>query len=455
MPERKLLEPDRITTVKKDGTAPSEALLQRTHRWICRLVSEETHEQSRAVGSTPIVLGADPSCDLVLSDATVSRKHAEIFLAADGIRIRDLGSTNGTFYRSSKVDQITVTGDTEIRLGNTVVEILSDSGPSLPAGERRRFGGLIGESIPMRQIFSLLELVSPTEATVLINGESGTGKEIAARGIHDHSMRAKKPFVVVDCCSSPESLVESHLFGHRAGAFTGAVAERKGAFLEANGGTIFLDELGELPLPAQGKLLRVLEARTVQPVGSDRAVPVDVRVIAATHRDLLQMVREKKFRFDLYHRLAVVSFAMPALRSHIEDIPLLVRHFYEGRGMDPGAVDGENLRALRQYDWPGNVRELRNVLERAWVLSGPDGAPFRNLALFLGRGSGVPPASLPDIDTHLPFKEAKERWNDLFEARYVAEIYKDAGENISNAAKRADINRNHMRKLLLKHGIIR
>jgi DNA-binding NtrC family response regulator len=288
---------------------------------------------------------------------------------------------------------------------------------------------------------------------VLIEGESGTGKELAARAIHDASGRAKGPFIVVDCSAIAENLIDSHLFGHVRGAFTGADRERRGAFVEATGGTLFLDELGELPLAAQSKLLRVLEAQTVQPVGADRPVQVDTRVVAATHRDLARMVAAKEFRFDLFYRLAVVHVALPPLRERLEDLPHLIGTFYQRRGAEPGPIDGENLERMRRHAWPGNVRELRNVLERAWALSGP-GAGFRELRLWLDPGAAAQPQLAEVVDTSLPFKEAKERWNDVFERRYIAAVFADAGHNVTRAAEHAGLSRKHLRELLYKHGIV-
>jgi DNA-binding NtrC family response regulator len=304
----------------------------------------------------------------------------------------------------------------------------------------------------MRELFAVLELAAPTDATVLVEGESGTGKELAARAVHDHSTRASGPFVVVDCSAIPEALIDSHLFGHVRGAFTGADRERRGAFVEASGGTLFLDELGELPLAAQARLLRALEARTVQPVGADRTVEVDARVVAATHRDLPRMVGDKTFRFDLFYRLAVVHVALPPLRDRLEDLPELIAAFYATRGADPGPIDGDNLARLSQHAWPGNIRELRNVLERAWALSGPN-LGFRALRLWVDTGAAAPDAG-GVVDTSLPFKEAKERWNDQFERRYLAVVFDTYGNNVTRAAEHAGINRRHFRELLYKHGLL-
>jgi DNA-binding NtrC family response regulator len=303
----------------------------------------------------------------------------------------------------------------------------------------------------MRELFAVLEMAAPTDATVLIEGESGTGKELAARAIHESSGRAGGSFVVVDCSAISENLIDSHLFGHVRGAFTGADRDRRGAFVEASGGTLFLDELGELPLAAQAKLLRVLEAQTVQPVGADRPLSVDTRVVAATHRDLARMVAAKEFRFDLFYRLAVVHVALPPLRERLEDLPHLIATFYRARGAEPGPIDSDNLDRMRRHAWPGNVRELRNVLERAWALSGA-GARFRDLRLWLDPSAA--PQLTEVVDIALPFKDAKERWNDHFERRYVAMVFARAASNVTRAAEHAGLSRRHFRELLYKHGIV-
>ncbi|MBC7976592.1 MAG: sigma-54-dependent Fis family transcriptional regulator, partial [Myxococcales bacterium] len=321
-----------------------------------------------------------------------------------------------------------------------------------PPSEHDHFGAMAGQSVAMRELFAVLELASPSDATVLIEGESGTGKELAARAIHDASSRAAGPFVVVDCSAITESLFDSHLFGHVRGAFTGAERDRKGAFVEASGGTLFLDELGELPLPAQAKLLRVLEAQTVQPVGADRPVTVDTRVVAATHRDLSRMVFAKTFRFDLFYRLAVVHVALPPLRERLEDLPHLIQALHRAKKLEAGPIDGDNLERMRRHAWPGNVRELRNVLERAWAMSKPGGA-FRELRLWLDPGAAAPQLT-EVIDTALPFKDAKERWNDHFERRYVAMVFTSHASNVTHAAEHAGLSRRHFRELLYKHGIV-
>jgi transcriptional regulator with GAF, ATPase, and Fis domain len=423
-----------------------------TRRWICHVVRDGVEQQPISLGARPVVVGAGRDCDLVLRDDQVSRRHAELQATHEGVRVRDLGSTNGSFWQGSRITEVIVPIGATVRVGSALLRFSPGEVPTVPPSERRRFGGLVGRSLAMRELFAVLELASPTDATVLIEGESGTGKELAARALHDHSERATVPMVVVDCSAVSDQLLDSHLFGHVRGAFTGAVNERKGAFVEADGGTLFLDEIGELSLPSQAKLLRALEDQTVQPVGADRRVAVDTRVIAATHRDLSRMVREQTFRFDLFYRLAVVHASIPPLRERPEDIDELVNYFYEGRPVPPGPIEGDNLERLRHYSWPGNVRELRNALERAWALGGAGGVRFGDLRLFLGGAGHSAPAEV--IDTSLPFKDAKQSWVDVFERRYLASVFEQHARNITHAAEHAGINRRHFRELLRKHGII-
>jgi DNA-binding NtrC family response regulator len=444
---------DRKTLLQTGLTTPAARERAVARSCVLRVVDDKGEARQVAVGARPVIVGAGSGCDLVLDDALVSRKHAEVTFTAEGVRVKDLGSTNGTFYQGSRLTEVVVPLGSTVRFGGTQVRFVSGEVPAVKASDRRRFGGLVGTSLPMRELFAVLELCAPTDATVLLEGESGTGKEVAARALHDHSPRAARPFVVVDCSTLTESLLESHLFGHVRGAFTGAERERKGAFVEASGGTLFLDEIGEMPLASQARLLRALEARTVQPLGSDRPVAVDTRVVAGTHRSLRRMVEEKAFRFDLFYRLAVVHAWIPPLRERLEDVPELVAHFYEGRRIDPGPIAGPNLEHLSRYAWPGNVRELRNVLERAWALSGEGGAAFQELRLWT-EAAAAPPSSGEVIDTTLPFKDAKERWLEEFERRYLAAVFQAHKRNITHAADHAGINRRHFRALLRKHGII-
>jgi DNA-binding NtrC family response regulator len=446
-----MVEIDRPTLIAT-GIATTSLQSRKVLRSVlCRVMAGADAGKDVLIGLRPFVVGAGAGCDLVLKDPKVSRQHAELSLVTGGILVRDLDSTNGVISQGTRISQATVPIGASVQLGDTTLRFVEAQRLSIAPSPRQRFGGLLGESVAMREIFAILELAGPTDATVLLEGESGTGKEVAARAIHDHSGRAAKPFVIVDCGAAKEQLIESDFFGHVKGAFTGAVGDRKGAFVQASGGTVFLDEIGELPLPSQAKLLRVLENHTLQPLGSDQAVTVDARVIAATNRDLAAMVADNTFRFDLFHRLAVVHIQLPALRERFDDLPCLIRSFYEGRGIDPGPITGENLARLQEHGWPGNVRELRNVLERAWVLSGQSTPSFSELRLWLQPDAALLPEAA--IDVHLPFKEAKEKWVGIFEQRYIAAVYERFEHNISRAAKHADINRRHFRTILHKHGL--
>jgi DNA-binding NtrC family response regulator len=403
-----------------------------------------------ALTNKPVTFGSAPACDLVLTDKTVSRRHAMALLEGNEVLVRDLGSTNGSFIQGSRFKEITVGFGAEIKLGRTVIKFLPEEEIVEPVeSELDSFGQLVGRDVKMRRMFALLQDISPNDATVLIEGETGTGKELIAEEIHNHSKREKGPFVVFDCGAVPRELVESALFGHVKGSFTGAVADRKGAFAEANGGTIFLDEIGELPIDMQPSLLRALDKRTVRKVGANTYEKVDVRVVAATNRDLREEVAKKAFREDLYYRLAVIKVHLPPMRERGHDINLLVDHFI--RAFSAGrklTITPEDMQRLKAYSWPGNVRELRNVIERACVLSKGDSL---NLDDVLG-GEGAAQPSL-GIRTDLPFKEAKGQLVELFEREYIVDLMKRHKMNLSAAAREAQIDRKHLRELIRKYGL--
>jgi transcriptional regulator with GAF, ATPase, and Fis domain len=329
----------------------------------------------------------------------------------------------------------------------------------------------------MREIFGIIEKIAPTGATVILEGETGTGKEVVANTIHELSARNEASFVVFDCGAVPENLIESELFGHEKGSFTGAVMTRKGLFEMAEGGTIFLDELGELALELQPKLLRVLEQREVRRVGSNKPIPVNVRVIAATNRSLADEVEAGRFREDLFYRLSVVRLMLPPLRDRIEDIPLLTRHFLnkssfnrdDDANLKVKHIGQEAMDALCEYEWPGNVRELVNVIERGCSFAGGESI---NLGDLPGYVSGDEDAGLmrtpsprdagredlADLPRRselndMPFKKAKEEWIASFESDYIATLLARHGGNISSASREADIDRKYFRKLMYKHDI--
>ncbi len=363
-------------------------------------------------------IGTAPDNDVVLSDDSVSRYHAELVRTPRGWRVRDLESTNGTTLQGpgelpggarmgghgSRVVEAYLADGSVLGLGETRIRVRAvDEVVSVDPSQTDRFGELCGATLPMRQLFGLLAKLSPTDVTVLLLGETGSGKELAARAIHEGSRRRTKPFVVVDAASVAANLVESELFGHERGAFTGADRRRVGAFEAADGGTVFLDEIGELPLEQQPTLLRVLERREVKRVGSNEIRHVDVRVVAATHRDLPKLVAEGRFREDLWFRLAVAEVRLPPLRERLDDLPLLLARWMETGG---GRISAEAVTLLKGHRWPGNVRELRNVWERARALAGDETVEPKHLASLAA--AGVPPPEGAATETSLAGKSLAE-----------------------------------------------
>jgi two-component system response regulator GlrR len=318
-----------------------------------------------------------------------------------------------------------------------------------------KFGRMVGQSPPMCALFALLRRASASDATVLIDGETGTGKEVTALAIHENGSRSRGPFITVDCGAIPAQLLESELFGYERGAFTGAVSARTGAFEAADGGTIFLDEIGELSLDLQPKILRALESRKVKRVGSNVYNPIDVRVIAATNRNLREEVSAKRFRSDLYYRLAVLHIKLPPLRERKGDLPALVDDVLTNLGvrdlpMATPIVAPEFIEMLGRYRWPGNVRQLRNYLERRVALGEAIAPP--------GSETSMPPPPNDDgeklsVSLDQPLKLAREEWNNIFEARYLDGLLDRHGNNVSAAARAAGVNRVHFYRLLRKHGL--
>jgi len=314
-----------------------------------------------------------------------------------------------------------------------------------------RFGRMIGRSAAMQVVFDVLARAASSDATIMLEGETGTGKEVSAEAIHVGSARREKPFLVVDCGAMPPQLLESELFGHERGAFTGAVASRQGVFEAASGGTVFLDEIGELSIDLQRKLLRVLERREVRRVGTNNHVPVNVRLVAATNRSLRDQVAAQKFRSDLYYRLAVVEVKLPPLRERLADLPLLVEHIVRGLGnVDQATVarvrSPDFLDALARHSWPGNIRELRNYLERCVALR-DFGAPRSTGTMTAVAG----PESAVNVGQ--PLREAREAWVSAFERRYLEELLRQHENRVSAAARAAGVDRIYFYRLLWKHGL--
>jgi transcriptional regulator with GAF, ATPase, and Fis domain len=394
------------------------------------------------------ILGTHESADFVLRDPTVSRFHCELAVTGGRVSIRDLESTNGTTVNGTAVLHAYLEPGARLNLGHTELRFeLQAESMRLPLSANDQFGSMVGRSVAMRRIFATLERVAKADSTVLLEGETGTGKEAAAESIHRESRRRDAPFVVVDCAAIPSTLLESELFGHERGAFTGATSSRAGVFEMASTGTLFLDEIGELSLDLQPKLLRVLEQREIKRVGGDRFVPVDVRIVAATNRSLRAEVNDKRFRSDLYYRLAIVEIRVPPLRERVDDLPLLVDSLLSSLGASEH-VEAKNLRTpsfladLARHAWPGNIRELRNYVERCIALG--ENAPLR---------SDLPESNESVPDMAQPLKIARERWTRAFERKYVEQMLARHGNNVAAAAREAGVDRMYFYRLLWRYGL--
>lgn len=367
-----------------------------------RVIAGPDAGQELSLGLPSVRIGTAADNDLVLTDRAVSRRHAEIRMTPEGLLLRDLGSTNGTFINDVRITEAYVPANAECRLGYSRLSIRQHTEERKVAVPRQdHLGELVGASERMRELYGLIRAVAPTPTTVHLHGESGAGKELVARTLHTLSGRPG-PLVVFDASVTDPEMVRNDLFGHIKGAFTGATGSREGAFRQAHTGTLFIDEIGELPLDLQPRLLRVLETREVTPIGSDRPLRVDVRVITATHRDLETMVGAGAFRADLFYRLSVVPIEVPALREIPEDIPLIARHLCERLQLNCRTSEAA-MTALQNYSWPGNVRELRNVLERAAVMCGEREIQPEDLRLSketrLSREAGAVRAPAPAAST--------------------------------------------------------
>jgi transcriptional regulator with GAF, ATPase, and Fis domain len=383
-------------------------------------------------------IGSARDCDLVIADPTVSRHHVTLAVDEHGIRVIDAHSRNGTWVDGLRVYDALARPDSSIKLGGTTIRLrLGADEIDVPLSPLDRFGSLHGTSSAMRRVFSLLERIAATDTTLLIEAETGTGKDLAAEAVHEAGPRASAPYIVFDCSSVSSSLIESELFGHVKGAFTGANTDRAGAFEAADGGTLFLDEIGELPLDLQPKLLRALENREVRRIGANQRRAVDVRVIAATNRSLATEVERGRFREDLYYRIAVVRIALPPLRERPEDIPLLARHFAKGRDLPAHVID-----ELRTRTWPGNVRELRNAVERALSLGFPVSSKT------------APVAAAPvAIDLSVPLKDARDAMLEAFERAYLKAALAQTGGNATRAAQIAGVSRKFVQRALDRYDL--
>jgi DNA-binding NtrC family response regulator len=413
-------------------------------RFRLRGLGGELEGKSFDSSSDRLQIGSHPLNEVEVRDRTVSRFHCEVFVDRDGRAwVKDLGSRNGTRVNGVRVREAELQEGMVLRVGQLelVFTPLAERN-ELPVAPVTSFGTLVGSSVPLRTAFAQLAKAAAKDVTVLLTGESGTGKSEAAELLHEQSGRAGKPLRVVDCAAVPANLLESELFGHERGAFTGAIQRRVGVFEEAEGGTVFLDEVGELPLELQPKLLRVLEAREVRRLGANRYLPVDVRVVAATNRDLRAEVNVGRFRPDLYFRLAVLTVRLPPLRERPGDIPLIAKQLLGRLTLDEetrrALAEPAFLSRLQLSPWPGNVRELRNHLERCAALQEA-----------LQPASEDPsPQHLDALDVSIPFSEARRRLLDTFEQGYVRALLDRHDGNVSRAAATAGVDRAHLHRIM-------
>jgi transcriptional regulator with PAS, ATPase and Fis domain len=403
----------------------------------------------RRLGPGKVRVGTAPSCTVRLADPTVSRLHCELEVHGHGVRVTDLDSTNGTFLDGVRAYDAELGAGGTVNVGTTVLRLEPAGEPvHVELSRADRFGRFLGQNTEIRRLYAILERVAPTDSTILVQGETGTGKEALALAIHEVSERADRPFIAVDCGAIAENLIESELFGHVRGAFSGAVQDRTGLFEQAHGGTLFLDEIGELPLSLQPKLLRVLETREVRRIGSSVSKKVDVRVLAATNRMLARGVNQGTFREDLYYRLAVVEIVIPPLRVRRDDIQLLAQHFYKTFSGKSDPLPADFVATLLARAWPGNIRELRNFIERSvslgWVnrSGGDEAAPM-----------SVPPSLEALVPTDAPLKEARELWTARFESLYVSAVLKKTHGNVTKAAAIAGVTRRSLQRLMAQHGL--
>ena len=475
-----------ITTVFDGGRATIRRLRK------AKLVVASGPDAGREVdmGKARLSGGRSIINDVVLADKAVSGTHFELLVKEDGYLLRDLDSRNGTFIGDLRIREVFLKPGTTFHVGQSDLRFQQTADVvEISLSQRDNFDRVIGSSAAMREIFATLEKVAPSELTVMITGETGTGKELIAHGIHNASSRKGKPFVVLDCGAVSKDLIESTLFGHEKGSFTGAIGQHRGVFEQASGGTIFLDEIGELDLPLQPKLLRVLEQREVKRVGGDRTLKVDVRVVAATNRDLRGMVNAGTFREDLYFRLSVIHIELPPLRERREDIADLAQHFLREVAARRGvtlSLGQDTVQALMSHAFPGNVRELRNAVERAASLA--SGPVISREDLVFGRDAGpsvlvsrdhasagaqaalaavsnaapAPPPPGPQqivafdpsaLTVGLDFKEAKQRVVDAFETAYLRAVLARHDGNITRTAQEAGLTRYHLRELLKRHNL--
>jgi len=452
---------DLSTIISPLRQAPSETLAS----FVVQVVEGPDRGASLTIdGSAPsrALVGKSAICQLCLKDPKVSRRHLALDVVGEALRLVDLGSTNGTFVNGLRAMEVLAEGQGElVRLGDGVLRITRAASTVVAMPAVESFGRVVGASPEMRRLYPLCEKLAAADVPLVIEGETGTGKELLAESLHERSARAGGPFVVFDCTAVPSNLIEATLFGHERGAFTGAVTSNKGLFQEAHGGTLLIDEVGDLDIALQPKLLRAIERAEVRPLGGNRWINVDVRVMAATRRDLDKEIQAGRFRDDLFYRLAVARIELPPLRQRRGDIALLARHFWERLGGD-GALPYDFLVRLENHDWPGNIRELHNAVARRLALgdlaqgqlSARGGAPppTPSPGATLPAGPCHEPAPSDDviarvIELGLPLSRSRELVVDDFERRYVQAVLDRHQGDATRAAQASGIARRYFQLL--------
>ena len=407
-------------------------------------------------GSQPsrVLIGTSPACEVRVSDRTVSRRHVALDVVGSRVRVSDLGSKNGTSVDGLSVVDAFLKGGELVRIGSTAFRLeLEPTAPELELPAVTRFGRVIGASTEMRRLYRLCQKLAASDVPVIVEGETGTGKEMLAEALHEMGPRKNGPFVVFDCTAVPVNLLEAELFGHERGAFTGAVSSRRGVLEQANKGTLLIDEIGDLDITLQPKLLRAIERSEFRPIGSERVVRVDVRIIAATRRDLDKEVQAGRFRDDLFHRLAVARVELPSLSRRRGDIPLLVRHFCEELGGDANLISRELLLRWEEQPFPGNVRELRNTVARHLALGElaslplaprPDQGPEIQAR---SESAGNDLSRVIEEALEWPLGEARQKVVEEFEKRYIERMLARHGGNVTRAAETAGVARRYFQVL--------
>ena len=439
-----MLSDDAVTTLLRAGlrvTPPGTASFELT------VTSGPDQGQSfRVEAGSRTLLGQGPVCELRVTDAAVSRRHLSLDVDELGLHLVDLGSKNGTWVNGVRVLDAVLVGGETVTLGGTVLRVARHEDgvePELPL--EVGFGEMVGVSTEMRRLYPLFTRLAESDIPVVIEGETGTGKEVLAEALHERGPRRDGPFVVFDCTSVPANLIESELFGHERGAFTGATKQRSGLFVQADGGTLLIDEIGDFPLDLQPKLLRAIDRGEVRPVGKNANVRADVRIIAATRRDLDNEVATRRFRDDLFHRLAVGRVELPPLRRRKGDVQALALHFAAQHGAAGKTLPVDLMMAWQDYAWPGNVRELRNAVRRYLVL----GEPAPKAAPTAPNGDIVESV----IARNLPLSEARDQVVHAFERRYIQALLHAHDSNVTHAARAAGIARRHLQYLKARAGL--